>query len=618
MRAFLSTNRLPARLLLVLIGTTCIQLLEIASLPAADAVVTIETPMSPPEWSLLQRALLQANNAACREFFNRYFDQRGYLLCVERWGGNDGPDDAIESCNDWPILYALGGSNDILTMVNRAWEGHLRQFTAAKTVQVPFARDGMYYKEFPVMFDWTHNGEGLNVFNMLGLCNPQKYLFRQRVKRYAGFYMNEDPGAPNYDPQYKIIRSLFNGSRGPLLRKATALDWAGDPIEVENRFAARHGEHNYEQMLAHFKDYHDIIGDHPQNLSATSLALNASMLTQEPKYKDWLLEYVDAWLQRTVQNHGIIPTNIGLDGTLGGGCDGKWYGGVYGWAFTVEVPQTGAMDDRNTHYAGLNGFGNAFLLTGDTRYLDVWRNMIDTINREKKVVDGVAMYPTMFGDDGWYSYRPHPYSHGASEIYFWSMQPEDRARLPATGWFRFLDGQEPDYPEQVLRDGLSSVRQKVQAMRLDPTTPDTRLADDPMQYNPATVGALIQLMLGGLPPSRQGGPLHSRLRYFDPVTRRAGMPADIAALVTGMSADKTMVVLVNTNQTESREVTLQMGAYGEHQCQQVELENQHYDLASPFFHLRLAAGCGAKLILHIKRYANAPTLQFPWDPQRLR
>ena len=40
----------------------------------------------------------------------KYFDERGWLVCVERWGGDDGPDDAIENCNDWPILHALGGS----------------------------------------------------------------------------------------------------------------------------------------------------------------------------------------------------------------------------------------------------------------------------------------------------------------------------------------------------------------------------------------------------------------------------------------------------------------------------------------------------------------------------
>ncbi len=31
-------------------------------------------------------------------------------------------------------------------------------------VEVPFARDGMYDKEFPVMFDWMHNGGGFSIF----------------------------------------------------------------------------------------------------------------------------------------------------------------------------------------------------------------------------------------------------------------------------------------------------------------------------------------------------------------------------------------------------------------------------------------------------------------------
>src|SRR5262245_56797335 len=200
---------------------------------AQGPILKIDTPMSPPAWALLERSLLQANAAACKEFYKKYFDDRGYLLCVERWGGDDGPDDAIENLMDWPILHALGASDEILKTYKRAWEGHLRQFTAAKTTEVRMAKDGMYYKEFPVMFDWLHNGEGLCVFNLQGLSDPYDARFQQRVRRYAGFYMNEDPGAPNYDPRHKIIRSLFNRSRGPLLRKSTALDWAGDPIEVK-------------------------------------------------------------------------------------------------------------------------------------------------------------------------------------------------------------------------------------------------------------------------------------------------------------------------------------------------------------------------------------------------
>src|SRR6185436_15910631 len=193
--------------------------------------------------------------------------------------------DAIENVNEWPLLHALGADDDVRLMVEKAWEGHLRQYTLAKTVEVPLARDGMYYKEFPTQFDWMHNGEGLAVFNLMGLCNPAPAAFEQRVRRYAGFYMNEDPGAPNYDAEHKLIRSLFNGSRGPLLRKATALDWAGDPIEIENRFLPKHGERSYEQMLAHFEEYNDVVGDHPQNLAATSLGFNAFALTGEKKYR---------------------------------------------------------------------------------------------------------------------------------------------------------------------------------------------------------------------------------------------------------------------------------------------------------------------------------------------
>src|SRR5437763_12695089 len=98
--------------------------------PEPAPALSIETPMSPPAWALLERELLRANTEACREFFTRYFDERGYLECVERWGGDDGPDDAIENCTDWPLLHALGAPNIVRQMYTKAWEGHLRQYTA--------------------------------------------------------------------------------------------------------------------------------------------------------------------------------------------------------------------------------------------------------------------------------------------------------------------------------------------------------------------------------------------------------------------------------------------------------------------------------------------------------
>src|SRR5438067_13931752 len=68
--------------------------LAAARVGAADPLLSLETPVSPPAWALLERELLRANAPACGEFFERYLDQNGYLLCVERWGGDDGPGDA--------------------------------------------------------------------------------------------------------------------------------------------------------------------------------------------------------------------------------------------------------------------------------------------------------------------------------------------------------------------------------------------------------------------------------------------------------------------------------------------------------------------------------------------
>src|SRR6516162_6516442 len=120
--------------LLALVAMPC------CSLPVqAQPVIHIKTPMSPPTWALLEREVLKTSAAACKEFFEKYFDERGYLLCVERWGGDDGPDDAIENCTDWPILHALGAPDSVLRLYKKAWEGHLRQYTQAKTTQVPFA-----------------------------------------------------------------------------------------------------------------------------------------------------------------------------------------------------------------------------------------------------------------------------------------------------------------------------------------------------------------------------------------------------------------------------------------------------------------------------------------------
>ena len=51
-----------------------------------DVVIVAETSTAPPYWALLEREVLQAQSEACEAFYARYFDERGYLQCVPRWG----------------------------------------------------------------------------------------------------------------------------------------------------------------------------------------------------------------------------------------------------------------------------------------------------------------------------------------------------------------------------------------------------------------------------------------------------------------------------------------------------------------------------------------------------
>jgi hypothetical protein len=580
------------------------------------SVIRVDQPVAPPYWALLERELIRTQSEAIEEYFDHYFDERGYLLCVPRWGGDDGPDDAAENMLNWTMLYALGGPRQVLDLYRKGWEGHLRQYTEARTVEVPLGRDGMYYKEFHVCFDWFHHGEGLSPFFLEGLADPSDRKLIQRTRRFAGLYMDEDPQAKNYDPERRLIRSMFNGSRGPLLRKATDLDWAGDPIEVEGRFQPLHRERSYAEMLEHFKDYNDVVGDVPLNLGATTLAFNAYALTGEAKYRDWLLTYVDAWIERTAQNGGIIPTNVGLDGSLGGAAGGRWWGGVYGWGFTVYVaPYTGEVAHRN--YLGpriLHGFANALLLSGNQKYVSFWHEMIDQVNHHAKVVDGKPVYPHMYGDDGWYEFRPRKFAPAAEELYYWSSNRDALALLPnKPRWFAYLDGEDSAYPVDALQADLADLRERVAEMRRDPTTPDTRLSDDPNHLNPAITETLTQLMLGGLPTGRVGYPLHCRLRYFDLQGRRPGVPEDVAALVEKLTDDQVVVNLVNLSPLAARDVVVQGGAYAEHEIVSVGDGETVTAVGGPHFTARLAPGAGTRLTIAMKRYANPPTMKLPWD-----
>jgi hypothetical protein len=589
----------------------CLALLAAAVLAVPQSTLVIDTPMTAPAWATLERRLLAENVPACREFYRKYYDGRGYLQCFLRWGANDGPDDAFENFNRWPELHALGADDEILRLYLEGWEGMIRQYSEAKTTDVPAGRDGMYVKEFSAQSDWMHHGEGLQLFNRMGLSVPALPVYRERARRFAGLYMGEDRDAPNYDAQRKLIRSMINGSRGPLLRKATALDWVGDPFDTTG-FVALHGESTYAQFLDHYREYTDVVGDHFLNLVATTLPANAYVATGEQKYRRWIVDYMDAWLARTAANGGIIPSFVDLDGTIGGP-EGRWWGNAYGWGFSPVNPVTGRREDRNRIPRALVGFSNALLVTGDQKYVDAWRTMIGAVNAHARTVDGRTEYPTMIGAGGWYGWQRTPWNVGALEVWYWSMRGDDRARVGPNPWIDFLEGKDATYPETALARDLDSIPRKVEAIRADRTPPEKRLADNMLDLNPAATDAMVRLMFGALVPGREGGLLNARLRYFDPARRRAGVPEDVAALVSGLGDRRTVVTLVNTSASVPRTVVVQAGGYAEHEFESVEVGGRTTPVNARELSVRLAAGAGATLTFTMRRYVNQPTVSFPWN-----
>jgi hypothetical protein len=601
-----------------------------------DVVIQASTPQPAPRWALLERQLLEAQGRACEEFYARYFDERGYLLCVPRWSGDDGPDDALENLLNWPVLHALGATDRILAQYKHGLEGHFRQYTEAKTTEVTLGRDGMYFQEFHACFDWFHHGEAWSTIFLQGLTTPDDQALVRRMRRWSSWYMGTDKYIQNYDKEHKVIRSFFNGSRGPLLRKATALDWAGDPIEVDGRFDAGHGETTFEEMLDHFRDYTDVVGDNHVNLGATTLGVTAFALTGEQQYRDWTVEYLDAWLERTKQNNGLIPSSVGPDGKIESGYG--WYGGVYGWGFSVlQVPRNGKLAHRAYHWRTPYSLANGLLLTGDRRYLDMWRNMFDVVNSNAKTENGQTLYPHMYGrldrlehlqkfgsldqlpetgPEGWYEYRPEKFSPSAAALYYWTLDRSALELLPETPrWIRYLDGEDETYPEAALEADLELLRHKVELMRADTRSPDCSMSDDMNDMNPGTtISALTQLMLGGLPTGRDVHVLHARVRYFDPAQRRAGLPEHVAALVERMTEDEVTVRLVNLDPLNERTVIVQGGGYGEHHLTSVRVDNSEQPVEVDHTHLvvKLAAGAGTRLRIGMKRYANQPTLALPW------
>lgn len=349
-------------------------------------------------------------------------------------------------------------------------------------------------------------------------------------------------------------------------------------------------------------------GDTVVNLAVAGLIHNALLLTGDDRYRQWITEYVGAWLERAKANHGIVPDNVAPDGTVGGLLDGRWYGGHYGWSWPHGWYSVG--------HAAIVAALAAASVAGDESYLDLVRPALDEIISHGKVmtfaqadssirskwqvqlvedVNTPTLHvPYRHGDDGWFDYSPMLmgvptalWHHTADPAdlerierlregvgYDWRNVRSFRSKEEAgheEPWLAFLAGDHPDYPEKILAAAQAQVRhrlQRVEAYRdVDVPEEDIHLWQ---QSNPVVTEALVQLTWGGPQVIYNGGLQQARVRYYDADARRPGLPPQVAALVSSIDPAATVIDLVNLDPEQPHTLIVQAGAFAEHAIGSVE------------------------------------------------
>jgi hypothetical protein len=191
---------------------------------------------------------------------------------------------------------------------------------------------------------------------------------------------------------------------------------------------------------------------------------------------------------------------------------------------------------------------------------------------------------------------------------------------PPMGWFAYMQGHNPDFPEQALEDTYSAICGRLEQIEADGDNPDHWPVDTWdvhhwQNLNPVVPEALIQMAMGTPAAVYHGGLLHAHVRYFDPQRKRPGLPEHVAALVESITPEGMTLSLVNTDPLQGCDVIVQAGAFGEHRFTEVSLKGQEGDGAqrvdSKHLVVRLGPAAQARLKLSVERFANPPTYAFP-------
>jgi hypothetical protein len=565
-------------------------------------VVRAGVPLgSPPAWAILERRLFDLLDDAWRLFETRYCRPDGGLIFTGKGESRDGADDFYETFFNWPALYQLGGSDDLLAASKQHWTGVTRQL----------ARLGYLVDEYERGYDWFHQGESMLLFYGICAADPADQAFRDRAHRFAELYLPGSPAA-NYDPVTNTIRAPHNGAGGP--RWGVNEEWASYGADLDSM-------RPYGLPLRDVKGiggWDDLArpeaaaamgaamnarlgsGDVAINLASTSLAVNAWLYDHDSSFSDWALRYIDGWRERAARLGGILPDNVGPSGQVGELHGGRWYGGSYGWTWPHGIYSVGT--------AAVVAAVNALLLTGDPARLEIGRIPLDMVlpdaavgavtrtemtNKPRWLAQlgdeadkPVLLVPNRRDDEGWFDYQPPQLALPAwlwhagqlpgdadrlamlreRSGYDWSAVREFRDKEEAgheAPWLAFLAGDNPGYPELILRQAMAQVGRRLALIERDHADPSGLHFHHWQWHNPVVTEALTQLITGSPQVLYNGGLPVTQLGYYDAARRRPGLPPGVAALVDRVTAEQVRVQLVNL-QIAERRVLVRAGGFGEH------------------------------------------------------
>ena len=264
-----------------------------------------------------------------------------------------------------------------------------------------------------------------------------------------------------------------------------------------------------------------------------------------------------------------------------------------------------------------------YLLTGDQKYIDTYRKQIDNMYAAGKMIDGVLHLPHKYGDNGWYAYEPKPETGGVggnsnlwslpelADVYMFTLKSSDLPRLNDDPWIQYLNGNNDDFPLRAMAYDHELIRHGVDVIRKDSRSTSTRASSQ--LHDPTAIFSLLNLMIGATYPGGGGNALHAQVRYFNPEERRPGLPTAVAALIDKIRPNGVSLTLVNTDPVRRKKLIVQTGTYAEHNALAVSIDGRRVLVGGSHFEVWLDAGAGARFTIEVERYANQPTLKFPWN-----